>query len=300
MSPQGSEKALTEDLFDVHGFFFRFCTNHDDARRSIAKLYQCFRSARRGETAVEVLLEANQIEDDRTAEFRWRVGESAGTASSLPEALWSLEATLCQAIIQSQRRCMAVHASAICAGESAALLVGRSGAGKTTLSLALARRGLAVATDDVALVEPQTLDVFPIPRCYHLDDQSVTLLEADGLQFPQSWKRFSFMVPSELGVRTIGPYRARLLIFISGPRAQRPLITPISQAEMAARLLSETGQGPLADPEIVRGLCGLTRGVSCHSLVPGPLSETADAIASLVLRHTGNSAQTVAPRIVAP
>ncbi|HXP88977.1 MAG TPA: hypothetical protein VN841_29925 [Bryobacteraceae bacterium] len=51
---------------------------------------------------------------------------------------------------------------------------------------------------------------------------------------------------------------------------------------MVARLLSETGQGPLEDPEIVRGLCRLAGGVSCHSLIPGPLAETADALAGLV------------------
>jgi hypothetical protein len=280
VSRRGLAKPFTEELFEVYGFLFRFCTNRPDARRSIARLYERFRCASRGETGVEALLEGDRIDG-----FRWRVGESAGTTSDLPGALWSLEAALCQAIIRSQRRCMAVHASAICAGNSATLLVGRSGAGKTTLSLALARRGLAVATDDVALVEPETLNVFPIPRCFHLDDQSVTLLEADGLRFPQSWKRFSFMVPSDLGVRAIGPCRAQLLVFVSAPPAEQPLITPISQAEMVARLLSETGQGPLEDPEIVRGLCRLAGGVSCHSLIPGPLAETADALAYLALRR---------------
>jgi hypothetical protein len=179
---------------------------------------------------------------------------------------------------------MAVHSSAIYAGDSAILLVGRSGAGKTTLSLALASRGFAVATDDVALVEPETLNIFPIPRCFHLDDQSVALLEADGLRFPQSWKRFSFMVPSDLSVQRIRAWPARLLVFLSGPRAEQPRIATIWQAEMVARLLSETGQGPLEDPEIVRGLGRLAGGVSCHSLIPGPLAETADALADLALR----------------
>jgi hypothetical protein len=180
---------------------------------------------------------------------------------------------------------MAIHASVIYAGDSAALLVGTSGAGKTTLSLALARRGLSVATDDVALVNPETLHVLPIPRCFHLDRQSVALLEADGFQFPNSWKRSSFMVPSDLGAQAGSAGRARLLVFMSGPRARQPLFRTISQAEMVARVLSETGQGPIEDPEIVRRLSQVVAGAACYSLISGPLAETADALADLLTRH---------------
>lgn len=281
MSPTLLETNSTEDYFRVYGFPFRFRTDQPDARRSLARLYQHFHGASGNDAAVEALLEG-----DRMGGYRWLVGESAGTASDLSKALWALEAALCQAIIRSQRRSMAVHASAMYADDTASLLVGQSGAGKTTLSLALARRGLEVATDDVALVEPETLNVLPIPRCFHLDDQSVRLLEADGLRFPESWKHLSFMVPGDLGAQPMRSCPARLLVFMSGPRAGQPLIRAISQAEMAARLLSETGQGPLEDPEIVRGLCRLTARVSCYSLTPGPLAETADALASLALRRS--------------
>jgi hypothetical protein len=271
---------LSEDLFDVHGFLFRFYTNQSDVRQLIARLYNGFPGVSGLEPLVKAVLEGDQIDG-----FRWLVGENAGIASDLPGALWSLEAALCQAIIQSQRRCMAVHASAIYAGDSALLLIGRSGAGKTTLSLALARRGLAVGTDDVALVEPETLNVFPVPRCFHLDGESVALLEADGFQFPPSWKRHSFMIPSDLGFQAIRPGRAQLLVFMSEPRGEHPQITPISQAEMVARLLSETGQGPIEDLAIVRGLCRLAGGASCYSIIPGPLAETADALIDLALRQ---------------
>jgi len=273
-------RPFTEDLFEVYGCFFRFRTNHTDARRSIVRLYQQFRCVSRDETAVEAVLEGDRIDG-----FRWLVGESAGTASDLAGALWSLEAELCQAIIRSQRRCMAVHASVFYAGSSAILLVGRSGAGKTTLSLALARRGLVVGTDDVVLVEPETLNVLPIPRCFHLDGQSVALLEVDGFRFPPSWKRFSFMVPSDLCAQAISPCCAQLLVFMSEPRAGQPHISLTSQAEMVARLLSETGQGPLEDLQIVRGLSRLAGGALCYSLLRGPLAQTADALADLALRQ---------------
>ena len=51
---------------------------------------------------------------------------------------------------------------------------------------------------------------------------------------------------------------------------------------MTARVLSETGQGPLSDSETVAVICGLAAGASCFALTPGPLSETADAVADLL------------------
>ena len=278
MSPPRLPGPSIEDLFRVYGFVFRFRTNHPDARRSFLELYERFLGTSADEAAVEAAIIVDSI-----GGFRWWLGETAGTTSNLPAALWSLEAALCQAIIEFHRGYMAVHACTIYASDLAILLVGRSGAGKTTLSLALARRGLTVATDDVALVEPETLNVLPIPRCFHLDSQSVALLEADGLQFPESWKRLSFMVPSELGVHATTPCRASVLVFMSGPRAEQPRIAAISQAEMVAHLLSETGQGPIEDLQIVRGLCRLAGGASCYSLIPGRLAPTADALVDLVL-----------------
>ena len=74
------------------------------------------------------------------------------------------------------------------------MLVGPSGAGKSTLSVALSRRGFTLATDDVALLDPRTLHIFPIPSCVHLDRHSVLLLEADGVRLPNAGRQFSFVL----------------------------------------------------------------------------------------------------------
>jgi len=56
----------------------------------------------------------------------------------------------------------------------------------------------------------------------------------------------------------------------------------MSQAEMTARLLSETGQGPLDDAETIAVMCRLAAAASCYALTPGPLDETADAVAAML------------------
>jgi hypothetical protein len=272
-------QPATEDSFCVFGFSFVLRTNHPESRDAFVRLYRQFESSIDAETAIEAVFRS------QGDEFRWQLGEKTGRASDVRGALWGLESALCEATLRSQQRLIAIHAATIYSRDSAVMLVGPSGAGKSTLSVALSRRGFTLATDDVALVDPNTLTVHPIPRCVHLDRQSVLLLEAECFHLPETWKRFSFLAPVDLDSRPIPQCGAGLLIYIAGPRAQRSRLKPVSQSEMAARLLSETGQGPLTDSENVAVFSRMSSSAACFHLIPGSLSETADLVAALILRH---------------
>lgn len=269
-------RQFTEDFFCVYGFAFSFCTNHSEARDPFVRLYRRFLTSDTKRVAAEALLESNRDG------FLWRFRERTATSSDLGSALLGLESALCDAIIRSQRSSIAVHAAAVYSADSAIMLAGPSGAGKSTLSVALSQRGLTVATDDASLVERETLSILPIPRPFHLDNRSVLLLEGEGLQFPQVWTRLSFMSPIDFDERSIPRWRAGFLIYVARPRAGCPLLKRVSQSEMAARLLSETGQGPLSDSETVRVLSRICSGASCFTLVPGPFAQTVDALADLI------------------
>jgi hypothetical protein len=95
------------------------------------------------------------------------------------------------------------------------------------------------------------------------------------------------MVPSDFGVHRPDRCLARTVIFVLGPRADRPRIVQISQAEMTARLFSETGLGPLDNAQTLEVLSRLAAGASCYTLTPGPLSETADVVAELIHSRQG-------------
>ena len=263
--------------FCVFGFRFRLRTNVSDVQCLLTGLYRDFLTESLNGSEAEAI-----IQREGENQFSWGLGEKAGSASTLPNALWNLEAALCETIIRSQRRWIAIHAATIQLEDSVAMLAGSSQAGKTTLSLALARRGLPVAGDDVALVDPETLRVFPIPRCFHVDDRGAALLENGGPPLPAAWRHFRFIVPNDFCGPAESPGHPRWLIFMRGPRAEHPTIAPISQAEMSARLLSETGQGPLSDSDTIAVICGLAASASCFALTPGPLGKTADAVASLL------------------
>ena len=73
-----------------------------------------------------------------------------------------------------------------------------------------------------------------------------------------------------------------MLVFLMGPRIEHPAVALMPKSEMAARLLSETGKGPLDDVATLDVALRLAARASCYSLVPGPLGETAEAVAALI------------------
>jgi hypothetical protein len=269
-----------EDCFQVYDCTFRFHTNNVTAWLLFTGLYRQFRNT--GTRKADVVA---SIEESDSGIFRWQVAEKAGEASELAAALSGLESALCETIIRSQWRFIAVHAAALFSGGSLALLSGPSGAGKSTAAMALAHRGFEIGADDVVVVDPETLKVCPIPRCFHLDRQSISLLESDGFRLPASPVGRSFLTPGDFAMKPVEPSVARVLIFVLGRRQARPQLTVVSQAEMAGRLFQETGQGPASTRETIRVLAKLAAGASCYTLAPGPLTSTADAIAELIARH---------------
>jgi len=60
----------------------------------------------------------------------------------------------------------------------AVALVGSSGSGKSTLTLALMQRGFLPFADDVALIEPATLEVRSLRRAFHVSEQSLRMVES--------------------------------------------------------------------------------------------------------------------------
>ncbi|MBZ0298925.1 MAG: hypothetical protein K8J31_04245 [Anaerolineae bacterium] len=58
-----------------------------------------------------------------------------------------------------------IHGACLLRGKEPILLVASTGAGKTTLSLGLLHQGYRLLTDDIILVNPETQQLLPLPRC---------------------------------------------------------------------------------------------------------------------------------------
>lgn len=128
------------------------------------------------------------------------------------------------------------HGGALTRGVSTVLLLGPSGAGKTTLTLGLMGRGWAAYTDDAALMDVASLEMHAFPRCFHVMPWSLDVLPAapelewiegmNGFARPRAWAK--------------NTRQPTTIIVVERDTARPSALSPITQGEAAGTLLGES------------------------------------------------------------
>lgn len=174
-----------------------------------------------------------------------------------------------------------VHAGLIATPLVSALLIGKSGSGKSTTTMALALNGLDVYTDDVALIDRASLRALCVPRPIKLDRRSRAMLRQRGLVVPPH-RRLNesidrTILPGLPAVEEPGPPLGSVLFFASG-RADQPSLRPISGAEAVLRLVQQSASErfDLSGPSA--GALAIVNAVPCYELVPAGLESTVQLI----------------------
>ena len=70
-----------------------------------------------------------------------------------------------------------IHAAVVAKGQNALLLPGHPGAGKSTLCAALVHRGWRLLSDEMALIDPLTCSVTPVPRPVSIKNASIDVIK---------------------------------------------------------------------------------------------------------------------------
>jgi hypothetical protein len=185
-----------------------------------------------------------------------------------------------------------VHAAIVATSDQSMLIVGQSGQGKSTTAVGLAQAGLTLYTDDVALIERQTLCPRSFPRPIKLDDNSRTLLEQSGLVIPQE-SRIGESVD-----RTVIPGLARAAlpgppvtkaVFLSVNRGSRPELHSLTSAEALLRTVSQSVTERFTDSGPTTSVLTLVNALQCYELVVGDFQETVCLLGTLARNHQAGS-----------
>jgi hypothetical protein len=149
-----------------------------------------------------------------------------------------------------------LHAGAVAGPRGTCLIVGESGAGKTSLTLWLWASGLELLTDDLCPVRHRTLAVERFPRALHMDcEYSPRLLERVPPRppgYPADYYPFPEAPAGE------PPPVTDLLVLERGKEGEEPALTLLSQAEAAHHLLGAVIKSPGFDyGEALAGMMGL-------------------------------------------
>jgi hypothetical protein len=148
-----------------------------------------------------------------------------------------------------------LHAAALEHEGSGVLLIGASGAGKSTAAWGLAHAGFGYLSDELAPLDPETLEVVAYPRALCLKaDPPAHPLPARTLRTA----RTLHVPPDALPGGVAGGPRPVHALFFVDHRAGTPRasVEPVTKGEAAARLLA-SALNPLAHP--AAGLDAATR-----------------------------------------
>jgi hypothetical protein len=204
---------------------------------------------------------------------------SAGPGVS--QAALFTEWALVSEFLQRWTQFIHVHAGLIATPEQSTLLIGRSGSGKSTTTMALALEGFELYSDDVALVHRDSMQAFCVPRPIKLDPIARRMLRARGLSIPpRTWLGESIdrtVLPGLPNVGAPGP-PVRTALFFADTRQPRPALRRLSSAEAVMRLILQSVSEQFGDSGPSASAINLVNSVDCFELTAGNLSDTVDLL----------------------
>ena len=188
-----------------------------------------------------------------------------------------------QAFFGHNDRIVSFHAAAVHAGSAAVALAATSTGGKTTTSLACARRGMPVYTDERCVVLDGRVHAFP--RAMNVRAGGIDLLASENVRDDgdlgrrlraHAGKDWEFVHFSELfGARPLPkPQRLDSILFITG-KALTPAIEPLEREAALAHLLGSSFCGPRPGMDRVAAAAAMLHHVRPFSLTLGKPDETA-------------------------
>lgn len=153
-----------------------------------------------------------------------------------------VEYRLIDEAIRRARDRWVLHAGAVAAPGGTCLIVGESGAGKTSLTLWLWANGLRLVTDDLCPLVHGTLEPETFPRALHMDAEYSPRLLARIPPRPDPFPRDYYPFPRQEGTDPLPPVD-RLIVLERGDRPEGEL-EPLPHSEAAHHLLRATIRPP--------------------------------------------------------
>lgn len=237
-------KLMFRQYREIQTFRFSLSADSRDLESGLASLYPALH-AKPG--TASVAWETRRIHDPRKKSLTYGYyedGDAIFETEDIHELFDNLEWRITTRILQSLGHLVQVHASGLVAGGKALLLVGPSGAGKTSLALSLVMRGWKCLSDEVILVEPMGKKVWPLPRSFHVDAKTLglfpelTLKDAGRVFLDDSGKR-RFDPSFILNDWVAKPSAPAWIVFPNHSSGNRRGLIPLGETEALTLLLGQ-------------------------------------------------------------
>jgi hypothetical protein len=186
-----------------------------------------------------------------------------------------------------------IHAGVVSNGSHGVMLPAAAGGGKSTLTAALVNRGFRYLTDEIALLQNDTLDVRPVPFAITVKPGSLAPLSTDYPHLADSPRHrredeqdVVYLIPPEQNRYPANgaPLLVRWIVFPRYGTDETTALRPLGKAEALSRLLSECLVVPKdLDRDSVAALIAWFSQTECFELPFSSLAEAAGLLRDLCL-----------------
>lgn len=192
-------------------------------------------------------------------------------------------------VMETRSDYLQFHAATLARDGQAYVFAADSGSGKSTLAAGLLARGWTYLTDELTMVDPESLHAHAFPKALCIKAGSFATVEKLGLSV---WKGRNYVKALKGKVGYVNPRRAdlriakrpcpiRYLIFPRYVEGTAPRLYPISRARAAFGLASRTLNRPAFGDRIMSLVSDIVRGAECFGLTCGSLDVTCGLLDSL-------------------
>jgi hypothetical protein len=178
-----------------------------------------------------------------------------------------------------------IHAGVVGTGTNCVLLPAAAGSGKSSLTMALVHRGFQYFSDEVALIEPGTFRVPPMPLAMAIKEPGWELagryypaLESLPAHVRSDSKVLRYLPPPGNAVAQ-APSAVRHIIFPTYQAGVQTKLVPLRRAEALGRLMDQClGLRRRLNSDNVRAIVDWMRNIDCYELTHSCLDAAVDAI----------------------
>jgi HprK-related kinase A len=182
-----------------------------------------------------------------------------------------------------------VHSAVVARGRRAVLLPAQPEAGKSTLCAALVAHGWRLCSDEFALVDPATSDIYPLPRPISLKEQSIEIIASrmPGAVFgpeviSMDGRRTRHLAPPAPSVASSSETVTAAWIvvprYLNGSQTE---FEPVTHARMLAHLADSSYNYNALGVVGFDALARVVDGSSCHKLTYSNIDEALQLFDSL-------------------
>ncbi len=179
-----------------------------------------------------------------------------------------------------------LHAGAVVKDGKIILLPANHGQGKTTLTLSLTENRYRCLSDDIVLIDPETIGIVPFPRNFLIKDKSINELAGSHLIDKKNGyycksEDILYYNPYSTNKSFMGNAKPYAIVELKHSRRFKNELRPVAKSEMCIKLLKQSFNIHNYKRDGVTILAKLVRKSKCYSLKTNSVEDAVRLISQI-------------------